>query len=198
MKPLLASILSAAAGILLTQAIPLLSVPQDPAPATNAMPTPKQKITTFLWFDDDAEAAIELYTSLFPDSKVLSRTHWGDGGPVPKGTLMSATFQLAGQQFMALNGGPMYHFNEATSLFVDCADQAEIDRLWQRLTADGGQESRCGWLKDKFGLSWQVAPRGLLEMLQDEDTARADRVMQAMRQMIKLDIATLQRAYEQT
>lgn len=159
------------------------------------MPTP-QKITTFLWFDADAEDAVRFYTSLFPDSAVLSETHWGDGGPLPKGTLMTATFRLAGQQFVALNGGPMFHFTEAISLWVDCADQPEVDRLWAALTADGGEESMCGWLKDKYGLSWQLVPAWLPTMLADPDATKAARVTAAMMQMRKLDLAALQRAYD--
>ena len=155
-----------------------------------------QKITTFLWFDQNAEEAIRFYLSIFKSSKILSESRWGEGGPVPKGTLMSASFRLAGQEFMALNGGPMYHFTEAISLHVDCEDQAEVDRLWTKLTADGGEPGRCGWLKDKFGLSWQIIPQKLGEWLRDKDADKARRVAAAMMQMGKLDIAQLQRAYE--
>jgi predicted 3-demethylubiquinone-9 3-methyltransferase (glyoxalase superfamily) len=160
-----------------------------------AMPAMQQKITTFLWFDDDAEEAIRFYGSLFPDAKVLEQSRWGEGGPLPKGTLMAATFQLAGQQFMALNGGPKYRFNEAISLFVACEDQREIDRLWAALTADGGEPGRCGWLKDKYGLSWQLAPRSLAAMLADPDPAKARAVGAAMLQMDKLDLAKLRAAH---
>ncbi|HEX5053250.1 MAG TPA: VOC family protein [Planctomycetota bacterium] len=155
----------------------------------------KQKITTFLWFDDDAEAAVHFYVSVFKDSKVLSETRWGEGGPVPKGTLMTATFELAGQRFMALNGGPMYHFTEAVSLFVDCENQREVDELWQKLSA-GGEPGHCGWLKDRWGLSWQVIPTVLGEMLNDKDPAKSRRVGAAMMAMGKLDIAGLQKAYD--
>ena len=160
-------------------------------------PTSTQKITTFLWFDDDAEEAIRFYSSIFADSKILDETRWGEGGPLPKGTLMTARFQLAGQEFMALNGGPLYKFTEAISLFVTCETQAEVDELWTKLTAGGGEPGRCGWLKDRFGLSWQVIPRGLSEMLADSDPARARRVAEAMMQMTKLDIQRLEQAYEQ-
>lgn len=157
------------------------------------MPSP-QKVTTFLWFDDNAEEAVRFYTSLLPDSKVLEETRWGEGGPVPKGTLMTARFQLAGQQFIALNGGPHHQFTEAISLMVDCKDQQEIDRLWAKLTADGGEESMCGWLKDKYGLSWQLVPGSLGAML--ADPVRGGRVGAAMMQMRKIDLAALQRAYD--
>jgi len=164
-------------------------------PTAKTMPKP-QKITTFLWYDDDAEEAIRFYCSIFPDSKVLAETRWGEGGPVPKGTLMTASFQLAGQEFMALNGGPAFRFNEAISLFVHCNTQREIDELWAKLTSGGGEPGQCGWLKDKYGLSWQVAPDALGEMLGDKDPARAQRVGAAMMQMSKLDIAALKKAYD--
>jgi predicted 3-demethylubiquinone-9 3-methyltransferase (glyoxalase superfamily) len=165
----------------------------QPTKGTNAVPT--QKITTFLWFDQNAEEAVRHYTSIFKDSKVLSQSRWGDGGPVPKGTVMLATFQLEGQQFMALNAGPLYHFTEAISLFVSCETQAEVDELWAKLGA-GGEPGRCGWLKDKFGVSWQIIPRQLNEMMTDKDPAKARRVTAAMMQMDKLDIARLKQAYE--
>ncbi len=155
----------------------------------------KQKITPFLWFDNEAEEAAKLYVSLFENSKIHSVTRWGDAGPGPKGSAMSVTFELAGQQFMALNGGPHFKFNEAVSLFVDCATQEEIDRLWAALTADGGAPSRCGWLKDKFGLSWQLVPSQLGDMLHDKDPAKSRRTMEAMLQMGKLDIARLESAH---
>ena len=157
---------------------------------------PKQKITTFLWFDGAAEQAVRFYVSVFPDSKVLSETRWGPGGPLPQGALMTARFQLAGQEFLALNGGPPQRFTEAISLFVDCKDQEEVDELWEKLTADGGEPGRCGWLKDRFGLSWQVIPRALGEMLGDRDPERAGRVARAMMQMDKIDVQRLQEAYE--
>lgn len=189
MKPLLLTVLFAATGWLLAPAGPDAI---DPNPRTQTMAA-RQKITTFLWFDDDAEPAVRFYTSLFPDSRVLAETRWGEGGPVPKGTLMTARFTLAGQEFLALNGGPQFHFTEAISLMVDCQDQSEIDRLWAKLTADGGEESRCGWLKDKYGLSWQLVPASLPEMLGDPQ--RGGRVGAAMMQMQKLDLAALQRAF---
>lgn len=156
----------------------------------------KQKITTFLWYDDDAEEAIRFYCSIFPDAKVLAETRWGEGGPVPEGTLMTATFQLAGQEFMALNGGPAFRFNEAISLFVHVNTQREIDELWAKLTSGGGEPGQCGWLKDKYGLSWQVVPDALGKMLADKDPAKAQRVGAAMMQMGKLDIERLKQAYD--
>jgi predicted 3-demethylubiquinone-9 3-methyltransferase (glyoxalase superfamily) len=154
-----------------------------------------QKITPFLWFDNQAEEAMSFYVSIFKNSKVGKVSRYGDAGPGPKGTVMSATFQLEGQEFMALNGGPLFRFTEAISLFVDCKTQEEVDELWEKLSA-GGQPSRCGWLKDKFGLSWQIIPSALMEMLQDKDPAKSKRVMQAMLQMSKIDVAGLKRAYE--
>ena len=155
-----------------------------------------QKITPFLWFDSHAEEAANFYVSIFKNSTIKSVSRYGEGGPGPKGTVMSVTFQLAGQDFMALNGGPLYTFTPAVSFFVNCESQQEIDELWEKLTA-GGEEVRCGWLKDKFGLSWQIIPTALGEMLQDKDPEKSKRVMQAMMQMNKLDIAALKRAYEQ-
>lgn len=155
-----------------------------------------QKITTYLWFDNDAEEAINFYTSIFNNSRIVNVSRYPEGGPGPAGTMMSATFELEGQQFMALNGGPHFKFNEAISLFVDCTSQEEVDTLWNRLLEGGGQESMCGWLKDRFGLSWQIVPRQLGELMGDPDPAKAQRVMQAMLQMQKIDIAGLQRAYE--
>jgi predicted 3-demethylubiquinone-9 3-methyltransferase (glyoxalase superfamily) len=155
-----------------------------------------QKITPFLWFDSHAEEAANFYVSIFKNSTIKSVSRYGEGGPGLKGTVMSVTFQLAGQDFMALNGGPLFTFTPAVSFFVNCESQQEIDELWEKLTA-GGEEVRCGWLKDKFGLSWQIIPTALGEMLQDKDPEKSKRVMQAMMQMNKLDIATLKRAYEQ-
>jgi predicted 3-demethylubiquinone-9 3-methyltransferase (glyoxalase superfamily) len=155
-----------------------------------------QKITPFLWFDDNAEEAMNFYVSLFKNSKVGTVTRYGNAGPGPKGTVMSASFQLDGQDFFALNGGPLFKFTEAISLFVNCETQQEVDDLWEKLSA-GGQKSRCGWLKDKYGLSWQVIPSVLGKMLGDKNAEKAERVMQAMLQMDKLDIAKLQQAYEQ-
>jgi predicted 3-demethylubiquinone-9 3-methyltransferase (glyoxalase superfamily) len=147
-----------------------------------------QKIVTFLWFDTEAEAAMNYYASVFPDSKVVSVSHG------PDGKVLTGTFQLAGQEFMALNGGPQFKFSEAISLFVRCETQEEVDRLWARLTADGGEESQCGWLKDKYGLSWQIIPNRLGALLGDEDPGRAGRAMQAMLGMRKIDVAGLEKA----
>jgi len=149
-----------------------------------------QKITPFLWFDGQAEEAMNYYISIFKNSKVLSLNRAGEGGPV-----ISVTFQLDGQQFQALNGGPQFKFTEAVSLFVNCETQEEVDELWEKLSA-GGEKSRCGWLKDKYGLSWQIIPTILGKLLNDPDPARAQRVLGAMLQMSKIDIKTLQLAYE--
>lgn len=154
------------------------------------------KITPFLWFDDNAEEAINFYTSIFKNSKIGRVTRYGDAGPGPKGTVMSATFQLEGQEFMALNGGPHFKFTPAISLFVDCKTQEEVDDLWERLSA-GGKTERCGWLTDRFGLSWQIIPAILGQLLQDKDPQKSKRVMQAMLQINKIDIAGLKQAYEQ-
>jgi len=154
-----------------------------------------QKITPFLWFDNQAEEAMNFYVSIFKNSKTLSCTRYGDAGPGPKGTVIVASFELDGQEFMALNGGPRFKFTEAVSFVVSCETQAEIDEMWTRLSA-GGEESQCGWLKDKFGLSWQVVPPILSKLMQDKDPQKSNRVMQAMLQMKKIDIATLQRAYD--
>ena len=155
-----------------------------------------QKITPFLWFDDKAEEAMNFYISIFKNSKIGSVTRYGEGGPVPKGTVMSAKFQLDGQEFMALNGGPHFKFTEAISLYVNCESQEEVDELWEKLSA-GGEKSRCGWLKDKYGLSWQLIPTALGELLQDKDAAKSKRVMMAMMQMDKIEVDTLKRASEQ-
>lgn len=154
-----------------------------------------QKITPFLWFNDNAEEAANLYVSLFPDSKILSTSRYGDAGPGPKGTVMTMEFQLAGQRILGLNGGPYFKFTEAFSLYVNCESQEEIDRLWNTLTANGGEESQCGWLKDKYGLSWQIVPTRLMQMIQDKDAKRSQRAMAAMLKMKKLDIAKLEEAY---
>ena len=153
-----------------------------------------QKIVPFLWFNDQAEEAMNHYISIFPDSKVVSIMRYGDAGPGPKGTVMSVTFQLAGQEFMALNGGPQFKFTEAISLFVNCETQEEVDELWAKLS-EGGEAGPCGWLKDKYGLSWQIVPTALGEMLQDQDAEKADRVRRAMLQMSKIDLAGLRKAY---
>jgi len=155
----------------------------------------KQKITTYLWFDREAEEAANLYTSTFKNSKILNVARYGDAGPGPKGTAMTVNFQLDGQEFIALNGGPMYRFTEAISLLVDCETQEEVDRLWNKLTADGGEESMCGWLKDKFGLSWQIIPSALFQLMSDPDPEKSKRVMEAMLQMKKIDVPTLERAH---
>jgi len=154
-----------------------------------------QKIVPFLWFDGKAEEAMNFYVSIFKNSKVLNVTRYGDAGPGPKGTVMSATFQLEGQQFYALNGGPQFTFTPAISLFVNCETQQEVDDLWKRLSA-GGREDQCGWLQDKYGLSWQIIPTVLGKMLGDKDAKKANRAMQAMLQMKKIDIKGLQQAYD--
>ncbi|WP_433436478.1 VOC family protein [Nonomuraea sp. CA-141351] len=149
-----------------------------------------QKITTYLWFDNQAEEAATFYTSLFKDSRVLDVQRYGEGGPGPAGTAMVVTFELAGQRFIALNGGPEFKFTEAISLYVDCDSQEEVDELWAKLT-EGGEESQCGWLKDKYGLSWQIIPRRLQELLTDPDPARAQRAMKAMLGMQKIELQGL-------
>ncbi len=152
-----------------------------------------QKITTFLWFDGKAEEAMNLYVSIFKNSKVVSVTRYGEAGPGPKGTVMSAVFQLEGQQFYALNGGPQYKFTPAISLFVTCESQKEVDELWRKLL-EGGREDQCGWLQDKFGLSWQIIPSILPKLLGDKDLKKSQRVMRAMLQMRKIDINGLKKA----
>jgi predicted 3-demethylubiquinone-9 3-methyltransferase (glyoxalase superfamily) len=154
------------------------------------------KITPFLWFDDKAEAAAEFYTSIFKNSKILSVARYGDAGPGPKGTAMTVSFELDGQRFTALNGGPHFKFTEAISFVVDCKNQAEVDYYWDKLL-EGGAASQCGWLKDKYGLSWQIVPTVLPELLTNPDPATSQRVMQAMLKMIKLDINKLEQAREQ-
>jgi len=156
----------------------------------------KQKITPFLWFDGKAEEAANFYTSIFKNSKILEVSRFPEGGPAPKGTVMSATFELEGQQFMALNGGPLFTFSPAISFFVNCHTQEEVDELWEKLSA-GGEKQRCGWLKDKYGVSWQIIPTALGQMMHDKDPAKAKRVMQAMLQMVKIDIKRLKQAYEE-
>jgi predicted 3-demethylubiquinone-9 3-methyltransferase (glyoxalase superfamily) len=156
----------------------------------------KQKITPFLWFDNNAEQAMNFYVSIFKDSKILEVSRYGESGPGPKGTVMTGTFQLEGQQFMALNGGPHFKFTEAISLFVSCESQEEVDDLWDKLIADGGAPSQCGWLKDRFGLSWQIVPTILGKLLGDKDPAKAKRAMEAMLAMTKIDINALKKAHE--
>jgi predicted 3-demethylubiquinone-9 3-methyltransferase (glyoxalase superfamily) len=155
-----------------------------------------QKINPFLWFDGKAEEAANFYVSVFKESKLVNVARYGDAGPGPKGTAMSATFDLAGQRFIALNGGPQFKFSEAISFLINCETQQEVDELWEKLSA-GGEKSRCGWLKDKYGLSWQIIPKVLGEMLQDKDPKKSQCVMQAMLQMTKIDIARLKQAYDQ-
>ena len=154
-----------------------------------------QKITPFLWFDGQAEEAMNFYVSIFKNSRVNSVTRYGDAGPGPKGTVMSATFQLEGQDFFALNGGPQFKFTPAISLFVNCETQQEVDELWEKLSA-GGRKDRCGWLQDKYGLSWQIIPTALGKLLHDKDPKKASSVMKAMLQMDRIDIQRLQQAYE--
>lgn len=155
-----------------------------------------QKITPFLWFDGKAEEAMNFYTSIFKNSKTGSITRYGEGAPVPAGAIISASFQLDGQDFIALNGGPMFTFSPAISLFVNCETQEEVDELWEKLS-EGGEKQRCGWLKDKYGVSWQIIPSALGEMLQDKDAEKSKKVMKAMLQMDKIDIKSLKQAYEQ-
>jgi predicted 3-demethylubiquinone-9 3-methyltransferase (glyoxalase superfamily) len=154
-----------------------------------------QKIVTFLWFDNNAEEAVNFYLSLFKNSRIVNLSRYGDAGPGPKGSVMSATFELDGQRFIALNGGPHFKFTPAISLFVNCETQQEVDELWEKLSS-GGRKDRCGWLTDKFGLSWQIIPTALGKMLQDNDRAKSQRVMKAMLLMDKINIQGLQRAYE--
>jgi predicted 3-demethylubiquinone-9 3-methyltransferase (glyoxalase superfamily) len=154
-----------------------------------------QKITPFLWFDNNAEEAVKFYTSVFKNSKIGKITRYSEGGPLPAGTYMTGTFQIEGQEFVALNGGPVFKFTEAISFVVNCETQKEVDTYWKKLTADGGQEVQCGWLKDKFGLSWQIVPGILIKLLADKDREKAGRVMDAMLKMKKIDIPRLKQAY---
>ena len=153
----------------------------------------QKKITTFLTYNGQAEEAMNLYTSVFPNSKITSTRRYGDAGPGEPGSLMTGTFELDGQEFMALNGGPTFGFAQGFSLFVDCDTQAEVDELWEKLS-EGGEPGRCGWLTDKFGVSWQIIPKALGELLGDEDPERAGRAMNAMLQMGKIEIAALEQA----
>ncbi|HET7856004.1 MAG TPA: VOC family protein [Gaiellaceae bacterium] len=155
----------------------------------------QKKITTFLTFDGRAEEAVDFYTSIFPDSRITSTTRYGEAGPGEPGSFMTGTFELAGQEFMALNGGPSFEFSQGISLFVDCETQEEVDDLWERLS-EGGEKGPCGWLSDRFGVSWQIVPRRLVELLGDPDPEKSQRVMEAMLQMGKIEIAGLERAYE--
>ena len=157
------------------------------------MPSTTTRITPFLWFNGQAEEAARFYTSVFPNSKIHSISRYGEDGPGPAGSVMTVDFQLDGQPFTALNGGPEFTFTEAVSFVVHCATQLEVDHYWDKLTA-GGKPVQCGWLKDRYGLSWQVVPHALLEMIQDKDAAKVRRVMQAMMQMVKLDLQVLKDA----
>ncbi len=151
------------------------------------------RITPFLWFDTEAGEAAEFYCSVFPNSKITNVSHYTDAGPRPAGSVMTVSFVLDGQEFIALNGGPEYRFTEAISMFVNCADQDEVDFYWDKLT-DGGEEIQCGWLKDRYGLAWQIVPEGMMRVLNSDDPGRVQRAMQAMFTMKKLDLAALQAA----
>jgi predicted 3-demethylubiquinone-9 3-methyltransferase (glyoxalase superfamily) len=153
----------------------------------------KQKITPFLWFNNNAEEAVNFYISIFKNSKIISIARYGDAGPGPKGSVMTANFELEGQEFIALNGGPEFKFTEAVSFVVNCETQEEVDAYWDKLVK-GGKEQQCGWLKDKFGLSWQIVPAILIKLLQDKDPEKSKRVMNAMLKMVKIDIKTLKQA----
>jgi predicted 3-demethylubiquinone-9 3-methyltransferase (glyoxalase superfamily) len=155
-----------------------------------------QKITPYLWFDSEAEEAATYYTSIFKNSRIVNVNRIGEGGPLPAGTVVTATFEIDGQQFVALNGNPQPNFTESTSLYVDCEDQAEVDELWSRLTEGGGEPGQCGWLKDKYGVSWQIIPTALGELMSDSDPEKSSRVVQAMLGMKKIDIQGLRDAYE--
>ncbi len=152
------------------------------------------KINPFLWFDDKAEEAANFYVSVFPNSRIVETVRYGDSGPGPKGSVMTVAFDLDGQRFNALNGGPVFKFTEAVSFVVDCRDQAEVDHYWDRLT-DGGQPSQCAWLKDRYGVSWQIVPEALIRLLKDPDPVKAQRVMAAMMKMSKIVVAKLEAAY---
>jgi predicted 3-demethylubiquinone-9 3-methyltransferase (glyoxalase superfamily) len=154
-----------------------------------------QKITPFLWFDNNAEEAIQLYTSIFKNSKIIMTSRFGEGGPGKDGKFMTGTIQLDGQDFMVMNAGPVFKFTEAISMFVSCETQEEVDYFWEKLS-EGGQKSQCGWLKDKFGLSWQIVPAILGKLMHNSDPAKAKKVMDVMLKMNKLDIATLKKAGE--
>jgi predicted 3-demethylubiquinone-9 3-methyltransferase (glyoxalase superfamily) len=166
-------------------------------PRTRRKETPMKKITPFLWFDTQAEEAANLYVSIFKNSKVIKVNRWGEGGPAPAGTVMTVLFELDGQELIALNGGPHFKFTEAFSFSIDCQSQEEIDHYWTKLTANGGAESQCGWLKDRFGLSWQVVPSVLGQLMGDPNPAKAKAVTQALMKMGKIDLPTLKRAHEQ-
>jgi predicted 3-demethylubiquinone-9 3-methyltransferase (glyoxalase superfamily) len=154
-----------------------------------------QKISTCLWFDGKAEEAMKFYLSVFKNGKVVNVMHYGEAGPGPKGSVLAVTFELEGQEFIGLNGGPHFQFTPAISMFVKCQTQAEVDDYWEKLLAGGGKPQQCGWLTDKYGVSWQIVPTALGDMLRDKDAAKSQRAMQAMMQMVKLDIAVLKKAY---
>jgi two-component system sensor histidine kinase QseC len=156
--------------------------------------TAGQKIAPCLWFDTNGEEAVKFYTGLFPNSRIVHTMYWGDENPEKKGKVLFIEFELDGQSFQALNGGPEFHFSEAISLSVACEDQAEVDKFWKALIADGGKEVQCGWLKDKFGLSWQIVPKEMFTYMKDPDKAKVARVMKAMMQMVKFDVAKLREA----
>lgn len=153
----------------------------------------KQKITTFLWFDNNAEEAVNFYVSVFKNSRIREISRYTEAGPGPEGTVMTIAFELDGQQFTALNGGPQFKFNEAISLVVHCDSQEEVDYYWNKLTADGGRKSQCGWLKDKFGVSWQIVPEALMTLFKEADATKVPRVVQALMQMKKIDIKSSSR-----
>ncbi len=155
-----------------------------------------QKITPFLWYDNNAEEAVNLYTSAFKNSKIKKVSRYGDAGPGPKGSVMVINFEIEGQDFSAINGGPVFKFTPAISLMVNCKTQEEVDELWEKLSA-GGRTDQCGWLQDKFGLSWQITPKILGEMIADKDPVKSNRVMAAMMKMTRIDIKKLQEAYDQ-
>ena len=172
-----------------------MTVSESTQSAREKGPAPAEKITPFLWFDKEAEEAANYYVSIFKNSKVLGVTRYGDAGPGTAGTVMTATFQIEDQVFTGVNGGPHFKFTEAISFVIHCKSQEEVDHYWEKLTANGGQESQCGWLKDKYGMSWQVVPDALLEMIKDPDPEKSRRVMNAMLQMKKIEIAKLREAY---
>jgi predicted 3-demethylubiquinone-9 3-methyltransferase (glyoxalase superfamily) len=153
-----------------------------------------QKIVPSLWFDFNAEEAIDFYMSIFKNSKIVNVSRYGEPGPGPKGAVMAMTFQLEGQEFFAINGGPQFPFTPAVSMFVNCESQQQVDELWEKLST-GGEKGQCGWLQDKFGLSWQIIPKALMELMQDKDPVKSQRVFKAMLQMTKIDVEGLKRAY---
>jgi predicted 3-demethylubiquinone-9 3-methyltransferase (glyoxalase superfamily) len=155
-----------------------------------------KKITPFLWFDTQAEEAAAFYTSIFKNSKIGEIRRYGEAGPRPKGMVLSVTFEIDGEEFVALNGGPQFHFTPAISFFVSCETQQEVDQLWEKL-AEGGRKDQCGWLQDKYGVSWQIIPKALMQLMGDPDPAKANRVMKAMLQMQKIDVKALEEAYRQ-